>query len=210
MKWYSMLGLAVSASGQVTLSAQVLPDSPWFDGHFPKDPILPGIAQLEMAFDAVRMCGKRNLAVSGFKRVRFKQIIRPSQKLKIIATPRKSERASYTFRILVEDELACNGVLFVKDLDADNMKEETMAKTDLKDLTVHIAKIMIEELKLEDVTPETFDPEIDLVDEVGIDSMDLATVALVLQDEYGIRIDEDDYISLTTINRIAEYVRGKL
>ena len=83
-------------------------------------------------------------------------------------------------------------------------------KKDLKDITVHIAKIMIDELKLEDVTPETFDPEIDLVDEVGIDSMDLATVALVLQDEYGIRIDEDDYIKLTTIKRIAEYVNEKL
>ena len=83
-------------------------------------------------------------------------------------------------------------------------------KKDIKDITVHIAKIMIDELKLEDVTPETFDPEIDLVDEVGIDSMDLATVALVLQDEYGIRIDEDDYIKLTTIQRIAEYVMEKM
>ena len=83
-------------------------------------------------------------------------------------------------------------------------------KKDLKGITVHIAEVMINELKLEDVTPETFDPEIDLVDEVGIDSMDLATVALVLQDEYGIRIDEDDYTSLTTIKRIAEYVMGKL
>jgi len=83
-------------------------------------------------------------------------------------------------------------------------------KKDIKNITVHIAKIMIDELKLEDVTPETFDPEIDLVDEVGIDSMDLATVALVLQDEYGIRIDEDDYTKLTTINRIAEYVMEKL
>ena len=83
-------------------------------------------------------------------------------------------------------------------------------KKDIKDITVNIAKIMIDELKLEDITPETFDPEIDLVDEVGIDSMDLATVALVLQDEYGIRIDEDDYIKLTTIQRIAEYVMEKL
>ena len=83
-------------------------------------------------------------------------------------------------------------------------------KKDIKNITVHIAKIMIDELKLEDVTPETFDPEIDLVDEVGIDSMDLATVALVLQDEYGIRIDEDDYIKLTTMQRIAEYVMEKM
>jgi acyl carrier protein len=79
-----------------------------------------------------------------------------------------------------------------------------------KNLIIHIAEIMINELKLEDVTPETFDPEIDLVDEVGIDSMDLATVALVIQDEYGIRIDEDDYPKLTTIRLIADYVEDRL
>ncbi len=84
-----------------------------------------------------------------------------------------------------------------------------MAK-DLTHITIRIAEIMINELKLEDVTPETFDPEIDLVDEVGIDSMDLATVALVVQDEYGIRIDEDDYPKLTTIRFIAEYVHERM
>jgi acyl carrier protein len=83
-------------------------------------------------------------------------------------------------------------------------------KTNLNELMLHIAEIVIRELKLEDVTPETFDPEIDLVDEVGIDSMDLATVALVLQDEYAIRIDEDDYPKLTNIRLIAENIFQKL
>ncbi len=69
-----------------------------------------------------------------------------------------------------------------------------------------VSAIVIEELKLEDVTPEIFDPDLDLIDEVGVDSMDLATVALVLQDEYGVPIDEDDYPKLKTIRLIAEYV----
>ena len=73
-----------------------------------------------------------------------------------------------------------------------------------------IAEIIINELKLEDVTPETFDADLDLVDEVGIDSMDLATIALVLRDEYGIRIDEDDYPKLTTVRIIADYIDDKL
>jgi acyl carrier protein len=77
-------------------------------------------------------------------------------------------------------------------------------------IKLKIAEIMINELKLEEVTPETFDPDIDLVDEVGIDSMDLATVALVLRDEYGVRIDEDDYPKLTNISLIAEYLHKKL
>jgi acyl carrier protein len=82
--------------------------------------------------------------------------------------------------------------------------EQDIAKTSLR-----IAEIIINELKLEDVTPETFDQDLDLVDEVGVDSMDLATIALVLRDEYGIRIDEDDYPTLTTVAIIARYIIDK-
>ncbi len=81
---------------------------------------------------------------------------------------------------------------------------------DITQTVTRIAEIIINELKLEDVTPQTFDPDLDLVDEVGIDSMDLATIALVLRDEYGIRIDEDDYPKLTTVRIIAEYINTKL
>ena len=82
--------------------------------------------------------------------------------------------------------------------------------TSVEEITLRVAQIMIDELKLEDVTAQTFDPEIDLIDEVGIDSMDLATVALVLRDEYAIRIDEDDYPKLTNVRLISEYIQNKL
>ncbi|SPD74817.1 Acyl carrier protein [uncultured Desulfobacterium sp.] len=78
------------------------------------------------------------------------------------------------------------------------------------EIILRIAQMMIDELKLEDVTAETFDPDIDLIDEVGIDSMDLATIALIIRDEYGIRIDEDDYPKLTTIRLISRYIEEKL
>ncbi len=79
-----------------------------------------------------------------------------------------------------------------------------------KKIIIRVAEILIDELKLEDVTPETFDPQVDLVDELGIDSMDLTTVVLVLQDEYGITIDEDDYPKLSNVALIAEYIEQKL
>ena len=56
---------------------------------------------------------------------------------------------------------------------------------DTQGIIRHVAEIIIGELKLEDVTAETFNPDMDLVDELGIDSMDLATIALVL-----VRIDD--------------------
>ena len=83
-------------------------------------------------------------------------------------------------------------------------------ETDIDKITFRIAQMLIDELKLEDVTAETFSPDLDLVDEVGIDSMDLATIALVIRDEYGIRIDEDDYPKLTTVRFISEYIDNKL
>ena len=79
-----------------------------------------------------------------------------------------------------------------------------------RELVLRIAEIIIGELKLEEITPETFDPDMDLVDELGVDSMDLATVALVLQDEYGVFIDEDDYPKLKTVRLIAEYLNSRL
>jgi len=82
-------------------------------------------------------------------------------------------------------------------------------KKDLKAMTKKIAEVLISELKLEDVTSETFDIDLNLVDELGIDSMELTTVVLVLQDECGVIIDEEDYPNLTNIRLIAEYILKK-
>ncbi len=84
------------------------------------------------------------------------------------------------------------------------------ATQDIEGIIRRVAEIIIDELKLEDVTAQTFNPDMDLVDELGIDSMDLATIALVLQDEYRITIDEDDYPTLKTIRLIAEYIKERL
>ncbi len=80
---------------------------------------------------------------------------------------------------------------------------------DISQTITRIAEILIDELKLEDVTAATFDADLDLVNEEGIDSMDMATVALFLRDEYEIQIDEDDYPKLTTVRIIAEYIEDK-
>jgi acyl dehydratase len=78
-----------------------------------------------MAIDTVRLAEGRDISVEKFRKVRFKRVIRPGERLKIIVTPKKIEEGSYAFRILAENELACNGVLFVRDPHTANSKEET-------------------------------------------------------------------------------------
>jgi len=73
-----------------------------------------------------------------------------------------------------------------------------------------IASIIIAELKLDDVTPETFDGELNLVEDLGVDSMELTTVAIKLQEKYKIKIEEEDYQNLVRLNKIVDYVNKKV
>ena len=177
-------------------------DSPWFSGHFPGNPILPGVAQLEMVAAAIGESSGKNLYVARLGRVKFKNLVRPGERLRIAARP-ATEPGAFTFSIHAGDKEVCSGNMILSE------KERTASMSTLEQTITRVVAIIINELKLEDVTPETFDPDLDLVDEVGIDSMDLATIALAIRDEFSIRIDEDDYPKLTTVRIIAEYIRDK-
>ena len=114
MKWYIVKDLTRSDKNEIEADIHVPSDSPWFHGHFPGEPILPGVAQIGMVFDAIRKAHNQDLKVSSVRRVRFKQIIRPDDQLKVIATPLKQNDGSYSFRILVKDETVCSGVMTVE------------------------------------------------------------------------------------------------
>jgi len=86
-------------------------DSHWFCGHFPGEPILPGIAQLGMVYDLLARAADPKRPIKSVSRVRFKQAIRPDDRLKIFASFRKEEVDSYSFRIMIEEEVVCSGVM---------------------------------------------------------------------------------------------------
>ena len=115
MKWYVLKELTQSDKNEIEADIHIPPDSPWFRGHFPGEPILPGVAQLGMVIDAIRQARDQDLKVTGVRRVRFKQIIRPDDKLKLITAPLKENVDAYTFRILVEKEAVCIGVMMVEE-----------------------------------------------------------------------------------------------
>ncbi len=85
-----------------------------------------------------------------------------------------------------------------------------MPHYDSPSIMLKVAEIIINELKLEDITPKTFEPDLDLIDELGIDSMDLTAIVLFLQDEFGVTINEDDYPKLKTLRAIAGYIEERL
>jgi len=106
--WYILVQRQTTAGGAVTARVTTDIDSPWFDGHFPDDPILPGIAQLYMVADCITAGSRRKMFMKNISRVKFKKIVRPGELLDILAD-RSKKKDHYTFRITSGDEEVCSG-----------------------------------------------------------------------------------------------------
>jgi 3-hydroxyacyl-[acyl-carrier-protein] dehydratase len=93
---------------QITASIATDGNSPWFSGHFPDNPILPGIAQLKMVADLLAKVVAGNLCITGLSRVKFRKIVRPGEVLDIHVKSSNTEN-QYIFRITSGDEDVCSG-----------------------------------------------------------------------------------------------------
>lgn len=111
--WHVQIDLDLRHAGGVSAVYYVPGNSPWFEGHFPGEAILPGIAQLAMVLEVINTVDARPSTVSRISRVRFKRIIRPGDRLNILVAPRANQQRSFSFRIEVGQEVACSGVLTV-------------------------------------------------------------------------------------------------
>ncbi len=90
-------------------------DDTWFNGHFPGDPVLPGVAMLasvvELAIDGL---GLERTEIAGFNKVRFTKMLGPGDELTIILnTSRMADSNEIVFTIRNQGQKACQGVLLV-------------------------------------------------------------------------------------------------
>lgn len=128
--WHSVTDARSDPSGAVSAEADTPGDSPWFSGHFPGEPILPGIAQLHMALEALRNAVPEGFRLIGVRRVRFKQVIRPEEFLTVLVKPESGgrnaagktaetgrEQTRWSFQIKRNDDIACMGALILESLE---------------------------------------------------------------------------------------------
>lgn len=97
---------------KIVASVAIDGNSPWFSGHFPEDPILPGIAQLKMVADLVAKSETGDLCMTGLSRVKFRKIVRPGDVLDIKVT-HSDKKGQYIFKITSRDEDVCSGWMFL-------------------------------------------------------------------------------------------------
>ncbi len=97
--------------GKIVASVTIAADSPWFSGHFPDDPILPGIAQLKMVADLIAESRQGSRCMTGLSRVKFRKIVRPEEELDINVTCGK-KADQYNFKITSGSDDVCSGWMY--------------------------------------------------------------------------------------------------
>ena len=89
----------------------ISPAWPCFRGHFPDDPILPGVVQLKMIADLITQSEPADIRFSGVSRIKFRRIVRPSEQLDIEVVC-ESPRTQYGFKITCGTENVCSGKMY--------------------------------------------------------------------------------------------------
>lgn len=85
----------------------------YFRGHFPGNPVMPGVLIIESMIQAVNVLTrkqKRALILQKIKRTRFRQMIRPGDQL-LIKVQQKNE-TFFRAQAFLEDKLACSTDLY--------------------------------------------------------------------------------------------------
>jgi 3-hydroxyacyl-[acyl-carrier-protein] dehydratase len=99
---------------QITASASVEGDSPWYAGHFPGHPILPGIAILALVEETIvasELAEGRRVTMTGIGRVRFRLPVGPGDKMEItVARGETGGGRRYPFTVALAGEPVCTGV----------------------------------------------------------------------------------------------------
>jgi acyl carrier protein len=88
------------------------------------------------------------------------------------------------------------------------MTDETRSP-ELGEIESTITRILVEQLGLE-IDPADIGSDASLLDDVGLDSVALIRLAMGVEDEFDVEIDDDDLVieNFETTGRIARYIQG--
>jgi predicted hotdog family 3-hydroxylacyl-ACP dehydratase len=108
---------------QIDARCFIPPESSWFSGHFPSNPIFPALGLMGLVDEALGEHGLPHLPSGArrvYKRVRFRQIVRPGDTLSVkLSLPLEGESQPFRFKIFKETDSISEGMFFPHGPDPD-------------------------------------------------------------------------------------------
>ena len=117
-QWSLLKEVKVTNNNYIEALAYVPTDSPWFSGHFPGEPILPGIALVYAVKQAIIEEALKKgiqLQLHSLRRIRFTQPVRPGDKLSIsINYEDTGEDIIFSFKVINKEDVVSSGQIAAK------------------------------------------------------------------------------------------------
>lgn len=117
-QWSLLKEVRETNNNHIEALADIPSDSPWFSGHFPGEPILPGIALIHLvrqAIEQVELEKGNPLHLHSLKRVRFMQPVRPGDTLSVrISAESGTEDMLFSFKVLCKESIVSSGMMAAK------------------------------------------------------------------------------------------------
>jgi 3-hydroxyacyl-[acyl-carrier-protein] dehydratase len=127
--------------GVVRVVSTLPEESPVFDGHFPKFPVLPGVLMLEVMNHAMgyllyrRFEKKRFVFLGGIRRAKFRRFVKPGAELTIHGKITHDGSGFHVAEtsVVVNDEVASDAeiVMLVSDFPNDVLEDEMRRRSEL-------------------------------------------------------------------------------
>lgn len=116
-QWNLLKNMRWRTADPLETEVDVPNDCIWFTGHFPGEPILPGIALVHLVYEVIlqEAQGKgESVRVASLKRVRFTGPVRPGDTLHLSLHGEDSDvEKVYTFKVSVKEQAVCSGQVSV-------------------------------------------------------------------------------------------------
>ncbi len=91
--------VGIDADGdEVTLSFEVTPELAWFEGHFPGEPVLPGIIQVHWAAEVASILFGLAGPPQHIKRLKFSNVIVPPRTVELVVVKHGNSEVQFTMR----------------------------------------------------------------------------------------------------------------
>lgn len=96
----------VESDGEWTLQLSIPPDLAYFSGHFPHTPVLPGVVQVEWAFNLGQQLLDLPPTFAGMEVLKFQQLVRPGDVVELhLRFDRERGKLYFAYR---NDSAACS------------------------------------------------------------------------------------------------------
>ncbi len=123
-QWNLIWEIHSGRENEIEASCFVPADSPWFEGHFPGEPILPGIAIVHTVEQAILKDIQKNnerVVLDELRRIRFVQPVRPGEELKItVLREDTGGEILFSFKVINKENIVCSGLIIGKKINKDN------------------------------------------------------------------------------------------